>query len=110
MVETAYVKCVMCRMNKPFKSSRYLGGVFTIPQWEEDPGETGFIMFMEQSAGPGRGRHRKIGGWTKTRELSLGEALADPDFTDIAEDYKAKLISLVRSYLANGVLELDELS
>ena len=110
MVETAYVRCISCGMNKPLKSGKYPAGVFEIPPWEGDPGETAFIMFMESSPGPGRGRHRKIGGWTKTRELSLGEALADPEFADIAEDYKAKLISLVRAYLANGVLEIEELS
>lgn len=66
-------------------------------------------MFMQQSAGPGRGRREKVGGWIKTRTLSLGEAIADPEFSGLAEDFKAKLISLVRAYLENGVLSLDEL-
>lgn len=97
-------------MNKPFISSKYPSGVFEIPPWEGDPADTPFIMFMTSSPGPGRGRHRKIGGWTKTRALSLGEALADPEFRQIAEDYKAKLISLVKAYLENGVFTLEELS
>ena len=109
MVETAYVKCIFCRMNKPFRSTKYPTGTFEIPLFEGDPGETAFIMFMDQQAGPGRGRREKVGGWIKTRELSLGDALADPEFSSIAEDFKAKLISLVRAYLDDGVLELDEI-
>jgi len=96
-------------MNKPFRSTRYPMGTFEIPPFEGDPGDVAFIMFMEQSAGPGRGRREKVGGWVKTRELSLGEALADPEFEDLAMDFKAKLISLVRAYLENGVLRIDEL-
>lgn len=106
----AYVRCLLCSMNKPFISSKYPTGVFEIPPWEGDPADTPFIMFMTSSPGPGRGRHRKIGGWTKTGALSLGEALADPEFRQIAEDYKTKLISLVKAYLENGVFTLEELS
>ena len=110
MVETAYVKCVLCKMNKPHRSKRYPTGVFEIPPFEGDPGDVPFIMFMDQAAGPGRGRREKVGGWLKTRELSLGEALGDPEFTDLARDFKAKLVSLVRAYLTNGVLTLEELA
>ncbi len=109
MVETVYVKCVFCQMNKPLKSNKYPTGVFEIPPWEGDPGETAFIMYMDQQAGPGRGRREKVGGWTKTRELGLGEALADPEFQELAEDFKRKLISLVRAYLKNGVLKRIEI-
>jgi len=66
-------------------------------------------MFMEQRPGPGRGRREKVGGWVKTRELSLAEALADPEFQELALGFKAKLVSLVRAYIENGVLTLDEL-
>ena len=110
MVETAYVKCVFCNMNKPLRSNRYPTGTFEIPQFEGDPGDAPFIMFMEQHAGPGRGRREKVGGWVKTRELSLGEALDDPEFAEVAGDFKAKLISLVRAYLEKGILEIDELA
>lgn len=109
-METAYVRCLLCSMNKPFISSKYPTGVFEIPPWDVDPADTPFIMFMTSSPGPGRGRHRKIGGWTKTGALSLGEALADPEFAEIAEDYRVKMIRLVRAYLANGVLSIEELS
>ena len=109
MVESAYVKCVFCQMNKPLRSNRYPTGVFEIPPFEGNPLDAAFIMFMDQHAGPGRGRREKVGGWVKTRELSLGEALADPEFKPLAEDFKRKLVSLVRAYLENGVLEIDEL-
>jgi len=110
MGETAYVKCIFCNMNKPLRSSRYPDGVFEIPPWQGDPAETPLVMFMEQSAGPGRGRREKVGGWVKTRELSLGDAMVDPEFEDLARDFKEKLVSLVRAYLENGVLQIDELS
>ena len=51
----------------------------------------------------------KVGGWIKTRTLSLGEAIADAEFHGLAEDFKAKLVSLIKAYLENGVLSLDEL-
>lgn len=97
-------------MNKPFRSKKYSTGFFEIPSFEGDPGDAPFIMFMEQSPGPGRGRREKVGGWVKTGELSLGEALADPEFHEVAGDFKAKLINLIRAYLANGVLQVDELT
>ena len=109
MTEIAYIKCVSCGMNKPYRSDRYDGGLFTVPLWEGDPANTPFVMFMEATAGPGRGRHRKTGGFTKTRELSLGEALADPEFRGIAMDYRAKLILLIKAYLKNGVFSIEEL-
>lgn len=109
-METAYVKCIFCRMNKPFRSNKYPNGVFEIPLFEGSPGDTAFIMFMEQSAGPGRGRREKVGGWTKTRELSLGEALEDPEFHDVAQDFKNKLVSLVRDYIDRGVISFEEIS
>lgn len=109
-METAYVKCISCRMNKPFRSNSYPTGVFEVPPFEGSPGDSAFIMLMEQSAGPGRGRREKVGGWTKTREFSLGEALADPEFHDLALDFKSKLVSLVRDYLDRGVITLEELS
>ena len=77
---------------------------YLIPARAGDPGDVDFIMFMEQSAGPGRGRRERVGGWTKTRELGLGEALEDPEFQDLARDFKAKLVSFIRVYLENGVL------
>ena len=109
-METAYVKCIFCRMNKPFKSNRYPTGVFEIPPFEGEPGDTPFIMFMEQGAGPGRGRREKVGGWTKTRELNLGEALAEPEFHELASDFRNKLVSLIVDYLDRGVITLDELT
>ena len=110
MVETAYVKCIFCNMNKPLRSNRYPTGIFEIPPWEEDPGDVAFIMYMEQQAGPGRGRREKVGGWVKTRELNLGEALSDPEYNGLAEDFRMKLVSLVKAYLENGVLRLGELA
>ena len=94
-MESAYVKCIFCRMNKPFRSKKYPTETFDIPPFEGPPGDVAFIMFMEQRAGPGRGRREKVGGWTKTREFSLGKALADPEFHDLALDFKSKLGSLV---------------
>ncbi len=109
-METAYVKCIFCRMNKPFRSKKYPTGTFEIPPFEGAPGDVAFIMFMEQRAGPGRGRREKTGGWTKTRELNLGEALADPEFRGLAEDFKRKLVSLMRDYLDRGIITFEELS
>jgi len=38
------------------------------------------------------------------------EALADPRFSDIAEQVRDRLILIVRSYIANDVFGIDDLS
>ena len=109
MTETAYVRCLMSNMNKPFRSRRYPTGFFKIPEFEGTPSETPFIMFMESRPGPGRGRHEKKGGWVKTGALTLGEALDHPEFSGVAENYKRKLVDLVRSLIEEGSIGVEEL-
>lgn len=105
-MENVYVKSVFCWMNKPLMSDKYPGGIFEIPPFEGSPGDAAFIMFMEQRPGPGRGRREKVGGWEKNQELSLWEALAEPECKGLALVFKDRLISLVRAYLENGVLNV----
>lgn len=108
--EYVYVKCLFCQMNKPLASDRYQGGRFEIPNFYGDPSNTGLIMFMSQTAGPGRGhKGEKTGGWVKTGELNLDEALQNPNFRDIAIQAKDKLVQLVRAYVAKGIISLEEL-
>ena len=40
----------------------------------------------------------------------LGEALSETEFNGLAEDFRMKLVSLVKAYLENGVLHADELT
>ena len=108
--EHVYVKCLFCQMNKPLMSERYQGGRFEIPEFYGDPSNTGLIMFMRQSAGPGRGhKGERTGGWVKINELNLGDALEHSEYRDIANQAKDKLVKLVRAYLAKGIISLEEL-
>ena len=91
-------------------SKRYSSGVFELPQWEKDPSDQPIIMFMIQQAGPGRGIKEPVGGFFKTRELNLGEALKSIEFRDIANQTRNKLVKLVRSYISRGIIDLEELA
>ena len=75
-----------------------------------DPAEAPVIQLRAIQAGPGRGHKGKgEGGFQKVGELSLAEALKDPAFSDVAEGMRVRLIGLVRSYVAAGVIEVSEL-
>jgi len=64
------------------------------------------IQLREVKLGPGRGG----GGVSLAGELSLSEALSDPGYSDVAEGIRARLIDLVRGYVAEGVIDVEELT
>ncbi len=75
-----------------------------------DPAEYGVINVRSVGPGPGRGHKGEPGEGLHTIErLNIVEALEDPRFSELAEQVKDRLISIVRSYLENNVFSLDEL-
>lgn len=103
--EIYQLACLFCGRNRPLKDGFRLGEMLI------DPSEYGVINVRSVGPGPGRGHKGEPGRGLHTIErLNIVEALADPRFSDIAEQVKDRLISIVRSYIANDVFSITELS
>ena len=103
--EIYQLACLFCGRNRPLK------GGFRLGEMVIEPAEYGVISVRSVGPGPGRGHKGEPGEGLRTIErLNILEALADPRFLDIAEQVRDRLIVIVRSYIANGVFGIDELS
>ena len=80
-------------------------GEMTIP-----PDQYGVISIRSVGPGPGRGHVGERGEGLRTIDrLNITEALADPQFSDIAGQVRDRLITIIRSYIDAGVISMDEL-
>ena len=105
MSEIYQVICPVCGKNKPIK------GDMVLPPFTVDPSDYGFISIRAKGPGPGRGHRGEPGkGLHRIGKLTLIEALQDPRFSDLAEGQRQRLITMFKSYLASGVLELGEVT
>ena len=103
--EIHQLACLFCGRNKPLKDGFRLGEMLI------EPIDYGIINVRSVGPGPGRGHKGEPGAGLRTIErLNILEALADPRFSDIAEQVRDRLIVIVRSYIENGVFGIDELS
>jgi len=97
--------CPFCGRHKPFKNG------FRLKELHVDPSEWGIISIRSVGPGPGRGHKGEMGEGLRTIErLNIIESLEDPRFSELAGQVRDRLVLIVRSYLANGVLLLDELT
>lgn len=104
------VVCPMCFWSRILKESQHSEEGFVYGDYRGTPAEVPVIQLRAVQAGPGRGhKGRGEGGFQMVGELSLDEALKDPAFSDVAEGLRVRLIGLVRSYVAAGVIEVSEL-
>ena len=105
MSEMYQIICPVCGKNVPIKENTTLDP-FTI-----DPSEYGFISIRSRGPGPGRGHRGEPGrGLHRIGKLTLIEALMDPRFSVLAEGQRQRLIQMVKSYLASGVIEINEVT
>ena len=102
--EIQQLACLFCGRNKLLTDGFRLGEMLI------DPVDYGIINIRSVGPGPGRGHKGEPGAGLRTIErLNILEALADPRFSDIAEQVRDRLILIVRSYIENGVFGIDEL-
>lgn len=103
--ETHQIACIFCGRN------RHITGGFNLGEMTIDPSEYGVFNVRSVGAGPGRG-HKGVleGGFPTVERLNIIEALEDPRFSELAGQVKDRLITIVRSYIENGVLSIEELS
>ncbi len=103
--EIHQLACIFCGRNRPLKSGFRLGEM-TIP-----PDQYGVITIREVGPGPGRGHVGERGEGLRTIDrLNIKEALADPQFSDIAGQVRDRLIAIVRSYIDAGVIAVEEIT
>lgn len=73
-----------------------------------EPSEYPLFNIRAIQPGPGRGKKGEGGGFPKIAEYSIIEALEIPELSKIAEQVRQRIIIMVKSYLASGIIEMDE--
>lgn len=110
MSSVAYAKCLFCGMTKPVHSKKYPTGALVLGELVVPPSEFPVIQVRVAMAGPGRGhRATGTGGFPTALELSMGEALEDPAYGDLAKQMRDRLVEIVKSYIGAGYLDPQEL-
>ena len=107
-----YLLCPFCSWTRLIHSSRYEGDILKLRDFEIDPADFNIVQFREPNQGPGRGRREKgVGGFQLIPELgmTIKEMQQDPRYRELASQVKRRLIRIVRSYVAAGVIDPEEL-
>jgi len=103
--EIRQLACLFCGRNRPLSPSFSLGEM-TIP-----PDQYGIITIRTVGPGPGRGHKGERGeGFRTIARLNIREALEDPQYSDIAEQVRDRLITIVRSYMEAGIISMEEIT
>lgn len=103
--EFSQLACIFCGRNRPLRSGFSLGDM-TIP-----PAQYGVITIRSVGPGPGRGHKGVRGeGFRTIGRLNIREALENPEFSDIAGQVRDRLITIVRSYIDAGIIDVEELT
>lgn len=107
-----YLLCPFCSWSRLIHSNRYEGGILRLRDFEVEPADFDIVQFREPALGPGRGRREKgVGGFQLIPELgmTISEMMKDPEYRDLGIQIKDRLIQIVRSYIATGVIDPEEL-
>lgn len=105
-----YLLCPFCSWSRLIHSSRYEDGILNLREFEIEPSAFNLIQFREPNPGPGRGRReRGFGGFRVVDSLTIIDMMKDPRYRGLAIQIKRRLIKIFRSYLAAGILNIDEL-
>ena len=105
-----YLLCPFCSGSRLIHSNRYEGGVLQLRDFEIEPADFNLVQFREPNPGPGRGRREKgVGGFRVVDEMTIQDMMEDPRYRELASQVKRRLIKIVRSYMAAGILSVDEL-
>ncbi len=105
MSEIHQLSCPFCGFNKPIKED------FKLRELHIDPSEYGLISIRSVGLGPGRGHKGEKGEGLRTiGRLNIIEALQDSEHAELAEQVRMRFVSIMRSYLASGVVDFEELT
>lgn len=94
--EIAYLSCILCGMSKAGK---------IVPRAFKTPPQKWMAIEIRENRG---GRH--IGGFFLKDGFTLAEALKseEPEVRELAELQREKLLTVVRAYLREGVLDIND--
>ena len=105
MSEVHQLSCPFCGFNKPIKED------FKLRELHIDPSEYGLISIRSVGPGPGRGHKGERGEGLRTiGRLNIIEALQDSRHSELAEQVRMRFVAILRSYLASGVVDFEELT
>ena len=105
-----YLLCPFCSWSRLIHSGRYEGGVLKLRDFEIEPADFNIIQIREALPGPGRGHKGSgVGGFQVVDEMTIQQMLEDPRYRELAGQVKRRLIRIVRSYMAAGILSVEEL-
>jgi hypothetical protein len=105
-----YLLCPFCSWTRLIHSSRYEDGVLKLRDFEIEPADFNIIQIREALPGPGRGHKGSgVGGFQVVDEMTIQQMLEDPRYRELASQVKRRLIRIVRSYIAAGILSVEEL-
>lgn len=105
-----YLLCPFCSWSRLIHSGRYEGGVLQLRDFEIEPADFSIIHIREVLPGPGRGHKGSgVGGFQVVDEMTIQQMLEDPRYRELASQVKRRLIRIVRSYVAAGVIDPEEL-
>ncbi len=105
MSEVHQLSCPFCGFNKPIIED------FKLRELHIDPSEYGLISIRSVGPGPGRGHKGERGEGLRTiGRLNIIEALQDSRHSELAEQVRMRFVAILRSYLASGVVDFEELT
>ncbi len=99
------LSCPFCGFNKPIKED------YKLRELHIDPSEYGLISISSVGPGPGRGHKGERGEGLRTiGRLNIIESLQDSRHSKLAEQVRMRFVAIMRSYLASGVVDFEELT
>jgi len=114
MASQEYLSCIYCGRSKPVQTIRKnLEGFNSFDiSWK-------ILQVREVHPGPGRGitkaklkeRGQDHGGFTVIREQSLSviDMAKDPEYSDLLEGIRSRLIMITKAYIQAGIIKKEEL-
>jgi len=104
--EISQLACPFCGRSRPIGHSG-----FSLKAMVIDPSDYGIITIRSVGPGPGRGHKGERGEGLRTVDrLNMGEALENPEFSDIAGQVRDRLITIIRSYMRADIISMDDIT
>ena len=121
MTKNEYVACPLCGMNKSFRSAKREKKDMPRPeelQWPIIDLESYFVLQVREGGGKKPGAYGKVGkgkapgsGFhtVPSESLTFEEVIKDPEYANIVQGMKKQLIHVIKSAMANGFINKEEL-
>ena len=103
--EISQLACPFCGRSRPLNRG------FSLSEMTIPPDQYGIITIRAVGPGPGRGHKGERGeGFRTIDRLNIKEALEDPQFSEISGQVRDRLITIFRSYVGAGIINIEEIT